>query len=285
MRQEIRLSPVLERLSDLIGKRCELIQTDGRSLEISGDQVMPISATQFIRVSGEPLTNPERTLLHELSDLAAKSSTLRTDYILLSERLQLLEKENTELASRNRALAEVSSKDTLTGLFTRWYVLDKIEVELNRSLRHGSPMSLMMLDIDNFKQINDRFGHQSGDQVLQTVGQIMRDSCRVYDIPGRYGGEEFCLMLPETRIENSLAVAERIRLRLESTAVHFLGEAIHVTTSIGVAAIDSVPEEGLFGAASLIERADRALYRAKDGGRNRVELWNGHASRLMAAAH
>ena len=124
---------------------------------------------------------------------------------------------NLDLSVKNRTLAEISARDSLTGLYNRWYVMEKIDSEMNRSLRHGSPVSVLMLDIDHFKRVNDAFGHTVGDQVLQSVGQVLRESCRVYDVPGRYGGEEFCVVLPETRIGNTTVVAERIRERLAAS--------------------------------------------------------------------
>jgi diguanylate cyclase (GGDEF)-like protein len=134
-------------------------------------------------------------------------------------------------------------------------------------------MSLVFLDLDNFKRVNDSFGHSVGDEVLKVVGQVLRESCRVYDVPGRYGGEEFCIILPETRVGNTTQVAERIRSRLASTVLPVGGTSITVTASIGVAGMDSVAEEGVVSAAVLLDRADRALYAAKHHGRNRVELW------------
>jgi diguanylate cyclase (GGDEF)-like protein len=227
-----------------------------------------------IRADGALFDAAERRLVQQMVDLIQRDSVMRADHAALDQRLRMVERENLDLSMKNRALADISSRDSLTGLFTRWYVLDKIEAEMNRALRHGSPMSLLMIDVDHFKQVNDSFGHQTGDMVLQHLGQLLRDSCRMYDVPGRYGGEEFCLMLPETRLENTLAVAERIRRRVESTPMGASDGTIRVTASIGIAALDNIPDEALMGAASLIERADRALYSAKDNGRNRIEFWN-----------
>ena len=95
-----------------------------------------------------------------------------------------LQRENLDLVVKNRTLSEVSSRDSLTGLYNRWFVIEKIDSEMNRALRHGSPMSLIMLDIDHFKRVNDTWGHGAGDEVLQGIGKLLRDSCRVYDVPG-----------------------------------------------------------------------------------------------------
>jgi diguanylate cyclase (GGDEF)-like protein len=152
--------------------------------------------------------------------------------------------------------------------------MEKIDSEMNRSLRHGSPVSILMLDIDHFKRVNDSFGHTAGDDVLRSVGQVLRDCCRVYDVPGRYGGEEFCVVLPETRVGNTAVVAERIRERMATNRFEVGGDTVVVTASIGVAGIDSIDGEGVVSSSTLIDRADRALYSAKHHGRNRVEQWD-----------
>jgi len=130
-----------------------------------------------------------------------------------------------------------------------------------------------MMDIDHFKRVNDTYGHAVGDQVLRTIGQVLRDSCRVYDVPGRYGGEEFCIVLPQTPVGNTGTVAERIRTRVASTEVAVDGDSVAVTTSIGVAGVDGENGDTLMTATALIDRADRALYAAKHRGRNRIEMW------------
>ena len=196
-------------------------------------------------------------LLHRINELEA--------------RVAQLQRENIDLIMKNRVLAEVSARDALTGLYNRWYVMEKIESEMNRSLRHGSPVALLMLDIDHFKRINDSFGHAAGDQVLKSFGQVLRESCRVYDVPGRYGGEEFCIVLPETRIGSTTAVAERIRQRLADSRFDVGADRVSITASIGIAGMDE--NESIVSSAALIERADRALYSAKNHGRNRVEVW------------
>jgi two-component system cell cycle response regulator len=186
-----------------------------------------------------------------------------------------LQRENVDLVVKNRALSEVSTKDTLTGLYNRWYMLEKIDSEINRSQRHGSPMSVLMLDLDHFKKINDTYGHQVGDQVLQWVGKTLKESCRVYDVAGRYGGEEFCIVLPETKVGNTNAVADRIKAKMETTTLRIGDADLNITASIGIAGMDSKAAEELLSPAALLDRADRALYSAKHHGRNRIEFWNG----------
>jgi diguanylate cyclase (GGDEF)-like protein len=222
-----------------------------------------------IRADG-PLLDDERAVVRDVAELVRATG----DAEELEARVAQLQRENIELIMKNRVLAEVSARDALTGLYNRWYVMEKIESEMNRSLRHGSPVALLMLDIDHFKRINDSFGHAAGDSVLKSFGQVLRESCRVYDVPGRYGGEEFCIVLPETRIGNTTAVAERIRQRLAESRFDVGGDHVSITASMGIAGMDSVADEGIVTSAALIERADRALYSAKHRGRDRIEVWN-----------
>ncbi|HEX8172726.1 MAG TPA: GGDEF domain-containing protein [Thermoanaerobaculia bacterium] len=265
---------VLAPLSELLCKRLSLV--DGQSPDAGNNFAVRLDAPRVAVVSadGTPFTEEERRLVRELFEIVRTAEESESRYRELEQRMLLLQRENLDLVVRNRALSEVSTRDTLTGLFNRWYVIEKIDSEINRALRHGSPMSVLMLDIDHFKRINDTYGHAAGDQVLQTIGKLLRDSCRVYDVPGRYGGEEFCIVLPETRLGNTTVVAERIRQRLASTEVTCGDAAITVTASIGIAGMDTVESVEVLSPAALLDRADRALYSAKTRGRNRVEMWD-----------
>ena len=234
----------------------------------------PLSLIDGVIRADVPLLDEERAVVSDVIELVRASVTSDESMRELEARVAQLQRENIELIMKNRVLAEVSARDSLTGLYNRWYVMEKIESEMNRSLRHGSPVALVMLDIDHFKRVNDSFGHVAGDSVLKSFGQVLRESCRVYDVPGRYGGEEFCIVLPETRIGNTTAVAERIRQRLAESRFDVGGNRVAtITASMGIAGMDSVADEGLVSSAALIERADRALYSAKHRGRDRIEVW------------
>jgi len=215
-----------------------------------------------------------RDLVREVASIVRFASDRDRKVSELEERLASVENENVDLVLKNGLLSEISARDSLTGLYNRLYVLEKIDSEMNRSVRHGFPVSLLMLDIDHFKRVNDSFGHSAGDVVLRSVAQVLRDSCRVYDVASRYGGEEFCVVLPETRVGNTTVVAERIRERMAAHRFEVGGDSVIVTASIGIAGIDSAESEGIVSPATLIDRADRALYSAKHHGRNRVEMWN-----------
>jgi diguanylate cyclase (GGDEF)-like protein/PAS domain S-box-containing protein len=162
---------------------------------------------------------------------------------------------------------ELSITDSLTGLYNRRKFFEEIEKEVERVSRYGSPLSVLMLDLDHFKPVNDKFGHQMGDEVLRALAGILRASTRKTDLVARYGGEEFIIMLTETPLKGALGVAQRIKAEVERAAVMGRGAELKFTVSLGLAPFikgDTVD--------SLISRADGALYQAKKNGRNRVEI-------------
>src|SRR5258706_4333712 len=240
----------------------------------SADSACSVALTPSIAVQFDgAVESVPRDVIREMASLVRFASDRDARVRELNEQLANLESANLDLLMKNSALSEISASDSLTGLYNRWYVMEKIDSEMNRSLRHGSPVSLIMMNIDHFKRVIDSFGNSVGDRVLRSVGQVLRDSCRVYDVPGRYGGEEFCIVLPETRVGNTTVVAERIRERLEASRFDVGDDSVVVTASIGIAGIESVEAEGGLSPLSLIDRADQALYSAKHHGRNRVEMW------------
>ena len=166
----------------------------------------------------------------------------------------------------HEAVAEQAMTDELTGLANNRHFRVWIEQETARLGRFGGELSLVMLDIDNFKQVNDVHGHLQGDDVLETIGRVMRIESRGVDESARYGGEEFVLALPETPKQGAVEVAERVRERIEATEVPGVnGNApVRVTASIGVA---TMPADGT-DPQSLVAAADTALYAAKRAGRN-----------------
>jgi diguanylate cyclase (GGDEF)-like protein len=178
-------------------------------------------------------------------------------------------------ALKNAELFEVvhenSVRDALTGCFNRQHAMEILDVELRRARRTKQPLSLMILDLDHFKAINDRFGHLCGDAALSSVGLRMQAVLRASDVKCRYGGEEFLLLLPETTLSGAEHVAEVLRHDLEKHPVRWHeqgteGAEVRITASIGVTTV--VPGE--IDPTAVIGRADAALYRAKDQGRNRV---------------
>ena len=162
----------------------------------------------------------------------------------------------------------LATTDDLTGVCNRRHFLERAERELARTQRFHRPMSLLMIDLDHFKSVNDRHGHARGDAVLRQVGEILRCQTRGADLVGRMGGEEFAIMLVETDLSTALDIAERIREAVEHRAEVEGSEEHRLTVSLGVAQVESDNET----VASLLKRADDALYAAKRRGRNRVEV-------------
>jgi diguanylate cyclase (GGDEF)-like protein len=167
-----------------------------------------------------------------------------------------------------REVKENSVRDGLTGCFNRTHASELIDIELRRAHRTRLPVSLIMFDLDHFKDINDRRGHQCGDSVLAAVGTHMRDTLRVSDVKVRYGGEEFLVLLPETSLEGATRVAETLRRGFADLHIACGPEPLNFTASFGVAVarVDELDRQ------SLIARADAALYRAKEDGRNCIRL-------------
>ncbi len=171
-------------------------------------------------------------------------------------------------ARLHREMCQLASTDGLTGLYNHRIFGQMLKEELSRAERYRQPLSLVMLDVDDFKRFNDTYGHPDGDKVLQAVADILRETLRKCDIPFRYGGEEFIAILPESGAEAAAVVAERIRQAVQCQSHRLLPAYIHqgVTVSVGVA---SFPRDGEDG-DRLLHRVDQLLYRAKREGKNKV---------------
>jgi diguanylate cyclase (GGDEF)-like protein len=157
--------------------------------------------------------------------------------------------------------------DALTEIHNKRYLLEFLDRELARSARHGRPLSLVLIDIDHFKVINEEFGHLGGDFTLRELATCIKAMVRKEELFARYGGEEFTLVLPETTLEGSLQVAERVRALVESHPFQYEGKRYAITVSIGVA---STPGDDALTNHELVRQADERLYQAKRDGRNRV---------------
>jgi diguanylate cyclase (GGDEF)-like protein len=203
--------------------------------------------------------------------LMIASATFRDLTQAERDRLQVIANQSS-LALQNALLHEelerLSVTDRLTELYNHGYLHQRLDEEIERAMRFGHRLSVIMLDIDDFKKFNDRFGHPKGDMVLKAVSSVIRQNLREIDVAARYGGEEFVVVLPETDVAGALAVAERIRTSMEEYP-HIAdeqGERVTQTISLGVATYPLHAPDG----ASLIEAADQAMYRAKRAGKNRV---------------
>jgi diguanylate cyclase (GGDEF)-like protein len=173
-----------------------------------------------------------------------------------------------ELKRSNELLRELSNTDPLTRLYNRRYLTKILDNELNRSERYNEDLTFIILDIDNFKKVNDTYGHQNGDTVLSAVAGVIQEGRRSYDIAARYGGEEFVLVLPGTNLQGGIMVADHLRKDVQTIIFEQPMEKLILTVSAGVA---TFPSPQVNDVDSLIRMADEALYRAKQNGRNRVE--------------
>ncbi|MES2317937.1 MAG: diguanylate cyclase [Pseudomonadota bacterium] len=173
---------------------------------------------------------------------------------------------NAELQDALSVIQEISIRDVLTGLYNRRHLLDRLEIEKKRADRTGQLFSVIILDIDHFKRINDSFGHLQGDEVLKAVARVLQASLRETDLCARFGGEEFVMIVEQASGNGALVCAERARRLVEAEKFPEIGDDFYVTVSLGVTGYRPMEE-----ISQTISRADEALYRAKHAGRNRVE--------------
>jgi len=185
-----------------------------------------------------------------------------------------LRRKNHELEKLNQKLKELSVTDSLTNLYNRRFFNERLSIELQRSKRYQLNLACLLLDLDHFKTINDTFGHQKGDHVLQEVAHMVKSLCRSHDVAARFGGEEFILFLCQTHKEAALKIAERIRGDIESFPfLEKTENSISITVSIGVSGF---PHPDIQNVQDMIQCADEALYSAKRAGRNKVIWRNGN---------
>ena len=205
------------------------------------------------------------------SSLESENRMLIDELAKANERLEARMRETTKrLRQQNKMLREahqraeaLSRKDSLTGLATRGWLDETLAREVERSRRYGSPLSLVMGDLDHFKAVNDAFGHQVGDKVLQNTARALQEAVRMTDLVGRYGGEEFLIVLPSTGLVEAYILAERVRELVKEMTAASLAEP--VTGSFGV--VERQIDETV---ALVLHRVDGALYEAKRRGRNQV---------------
>ncbi len=227
-------------------------------------------ATQ-LRISGVAVVQPIATS-DELVGLVLVGEKKR-GLALPAEEVELLELFSSHIATvlDNVSLFEAATIDGLTGLLRREAILARLDTELARTTRYRRPLSVAMIDVDHFKKINDRHGHPMGDIILRRVARAIAEFVRTTDALGRYGGEEFLLVLPETPLETALTVSMGLREMIESLRVETEDEAaVRITISIGLASVEGAPTGKAPSLEDLVGAADRSLYAAKNSGRNRV---------------
>ncbi|MDH5738001.1 MAG: diguanylate cyclase, partial [Gammaproteobacteria bacterium] len=187
----------------------------------------------------------------------------------LQSALQKLEKGQLEIARQNQELHALATRDPLTNLLNRRSFMQAFDSLIHDSIQKGMALSVLVVDIDHFKSVNDVFGHAAGDSVIKLVASLLQGSSRSEDVVGRFGGEEFCILLPEIDSSIAMGIAERIRIAVESSEIPELEGKRHITVSIGITDFS----HGATDVAEAFEQADKALYMAKESGRNRVIRW------------
>lgn len=250
---DVTSDPIMERVRDIIF-----------SIGIRSIMVIPIVfreeviGTLFIRTSraGYSFSERETKLCHAIAN--ASANALYNAFIF-----ERMEDEKTRLE-------RLAITDYLTGLYNIRYFYHRLEEEFSRAQRYNFPLSCLMIDIDYFKEINDRYGHRAGDSVLREVARLMKSHTRKSDVLARYGGEEFIMLLPETPENGAVSKAESLRTSISKLRFRTLKDGRTVTVSIGVA---TYPDVSVSDTDDLITYADNALYKAKTSGRNRVEVF------------
>lgn len=219
--------------------------------------------------SYQPITGLADEMYQNVTILPLRSTNGVSDHVcLIIYDVTSVAVNKRQLESANTQLQELALRDGLTGLLNRRHWEQCLEREFSRHLRYESPASLVMFDIDHFKTFNDTYGHQLGDEVIREVARLTRLFARETDFAGRYGGEEFVVLLPDTAIAGASQFAERLRTAIAGLQIDHEGQVLHVTVSLGVASLDeSMPNHTL-----LIEAADKALYQSKENGRNRTTV-------------
>jgi diguanylate cyclase (GGDEF)-like protein len=246
-------------------------------------QLRPMSAvslhllayTAFYFAIGWTQTHTAQLLSNRLNGVSASilgcalSIVLWRKFVTITNQQLLLERANQDLQQKQRELERLTRLDGLTGLYNRNTFVELVRQELDRAQRQGSNTSVLLLDLDHFKHVNDSHGHPAGDAVLRHVARLVSDAVRGTDLVGRLGGEEFVVLLPATPIAAACTLAEKVRLHLQNSPTAWGGATIANTVSIGVAATTAAQKRNF---ESLYDEADKSMYQAKQRGRNQV-VW------------
>jgi len=229
---------------------CQLIETEKEHPDLKESFVFPLHAEK--RVIGHLAIKGLKENDHDIFSIMAQQLALGLKRVRLYQDIERL-----------------AITDSLTGVLTRRYCLERFNEEFRRSIKHKSHLSFLMIDADHFKNYNDKYGHIVGDAVLREIGVLIKANVREIDLVGRYGGEEFCVILPDTTKEGGEFAAERIRQAIAGSEVKAYDETLRITVSLGLA---TSPEDA-GTPQELIDKSDWALYRAKKLGRNRVSAF------------
>ena len=233
---------------------------------VAGDPVLADVNTLI----GSRIATIRESLAEYLTQQRGKQENYERRIAELTERVKAFESESVALRHSLVTAHEKAHRDALTGIPNRLAFEERARLELSRARRQRSALSLAVLDIDHFKRINDRYGHQAGDKVLRFLADLGQRRVRATDLFARYGGEEFVLLLPDTDLERAVALGETLRRQVEQAQFNYKDNRVAVTVSVGVSTWRTDATLDV-----LFESADAALYRAKAEGRNRVERFAG----------
>jgi diguanylate cyclase (GGDEF)-like protein len=268
----------LRGLKLLLGEAVDVVLCDLEMPGLDGDKLLLARGSQpgkanvpFVFLTASQDMGRRARLLE---DGACDAITKPFHPLDLIARLRLhlkVKKLQDEVLVKNATLARLTTVDQLTGLRSRRYVSEVLSIEIQRARRYGTPLSILMADLDDFKEVNDRFGHPVGDSVLQAVAKLLLDSLRTTDVGGRYGGDELVVVMSQIPTEGARVMADRWRTAVERLALRAPdGSPVRTTLSIGIAGY----AKGVAQPDELIAAADKALYTAKQKGRNRVEIFS-----------
>lgn len=246
---------VLHSGKNSVGVQLKLKVANGKELKFALN-VSPISG-------GEKKTQGALITLDDITQLEKRNTELQ---ITVSK----LEKSREHIQQQNKELHYLATRDPMTGCLNRRSFSEQFEKLFNRARKESTELCCIMVDLDHFKMVNDNYGHATGDIVIKLLGEVLKSNTRKFDLVGRYGGEEFCLVLPGQTTDEAFTVAERIRLRIKAESDNRFEAGPLVTASIGIASIFDKPENP----DALNNLADQALYIAKESGRNRVVRWS-----------
>jgi diguanylate cyclase (GGDEF)-like protein len=266
------LKMLLEESVDMVLCDLELPGIDGEKLLRMKNAGSENANTPFLFITASTDRNRLARLLEDGACDAIRKPFHPADLVARLHLHLKVKRLQDELIVKNSALARMSTIDVLTRLRTRRYLMDCLSIEFLRARRYDTPLTLVMADLDHFKEVNDRFGHPGGDAVLTGVSETLLAGLRATDVAGRYGGEELMVLMPESKPDGAEVMAERWRERVEKTPIALPdGREAKVTVSIGIAGFKQAFETPY----DLIAAADSVLYLAKQKGRNRIEIHRG----------
>ncbi|MGD8293114.1 MAG: GGDEF domain-containing protein, partial [Desulfobacterales bacterium] len=263
-----------ERFQEIKRIICGDYGVDGDGLESTIDSVANKSVEMLSVFEIDPGNmKPFSQILQEANqELGKLNLSYEQLTVELKQAKEKAENYAQELKTANERLRDLAFKDGLTDLYNHRYFQDSLDHELSRAQRYKKPFSLIMVDLDHFKKINDQYGHPVGDIVLKEVSKTIKKTIRDCDIAARYGGEEFAIILPETELKGVSMVAERLRKSVEALEIEINDDCIEATISVGVTSY--FISQGQKQKSEIISEADMALYNSKNTGRNKTSVYN-----------